>query len=1420
LKRKPAIGKRNPPAGKFKKIYVNQTYKKLAVAPNKQFPKKGMVTGGKMMNVEKIGKSNTTHNTPNQPASLDLQDGVVLLKHWALNKKCTPGIGIHNQCKPVWAQVLDESVYAQVTIPSLLQTILSYIAINRCENEEYLHDYLAEINVGQMPNQGLIQLAIQSCEPMQKYQRWRFQGWQWMAKPNIDSWRKLHFRGCYDNIWWKRVEIQKAAKIWADHCVVASIELALSNGNGVTLPQMPLPSHIANVEDLVGMLENELEYVLPIVARPDVRLICSENCLIIDPQTEGIKIKFDKPFILSKNHAHQAILLSFHKDCSLIVIWTGGTWINSGTTVQEYLRDNAPITKTLLATQKRAMWFCPPFNQSHQKLWQSYEDNFQKLSSNNPSSSVKILFPPHSKSNAVDKGLVDNNGRLTPIGVETAYLFIEENLRQLDSSDIDKIPAIPAPPVNQIVVNVEESSSNSVNVEESSSHSITQSEYTASPQVNYEVHMGCTYQVPTPIIISTQSNKRVGIKIIKNDMEPHKEFEAELHKFALSNMEDEVRKAQKANWFQLITNTLQKWRKCHLNVVGSTQSGLATNMSDLDITVQPCNIPSGYSNEFVIEELEQIKSTLWRCMRPHLNKNYVIKSPRAPIVRLEMNDSMLIDISFNSFTSLENTKFLRSQTEKYPLLKEMVILIKLWLQHNGINKAEKGYPNNFCYVLLLTYYLSKIGDYSLLPLFIGYIDYIGSLDTSNFKFAQSGRIRKLEEEKQPLMIMDPIHEETNCSANVKDMEVLGHITRSCQEVRQKFLIEKRQPTLRDFFGTQEQSQVRTNLMSPFTGLNKFLFVLLMIILSPLTASSPSAMFCNPAISGEYYRLTTHSACQELISGKDEIVWLHVYKPNLPSIEIQSSYCTKIHQIINYWENAIGEDRNQTSSTTLPVSKEECFRMWKQQKCQEGSLLRQGNSRMKNTNNQFNPEIEFSYFKTKNGQRMNCFQSETTIYYRPKTKSLYSPIGDLSTCRLEDEFCVLENGGILIWKKPSEDTSCPYQKLGYWKGKFNDGIWVKDGGEIALSFTNISMNDQCSTTLAISDQNYGIKEEQYKTLKTILETIPTKKHRRAIVESEQLAGQLTALSWNTIAKMKVAVCSLMSKGHEMKLLPALDATILARNLFNQNYIQAKWVSFNSELVIQIWRCIPIARSQYSFIAQSEPICTHHLPVNLTFQSVSQTAYLDTRNLIFTHSSINGSCSIYQKQSFMLEGQLIEIDQITGVEKIISKESIKDFEINSDSFGLENIETQIFHNLALSNQSDPAMQALRMYQAFRLAENPKGEILTNPSNKNSEWQNSIMPSFDLLSHLNKENFMLICCIYVAIVFSYNYIFTPLVVRAMRKMGILPQFGQNEPNQALTIRVRREIEREPSVQDNEVNEALKEALALIRAKKGSSD
>ncbi|KAL3085510.1 hypothetical protein niasHS_009437 [Heterodera schachtii] len=220
-------------------------------------------------------------------------------------------------------------------------------------------------------------------------------------------------------------------------------------------------------------------------------------------------------------------------------------------------------------------------------------------------------------------------------------------------------------------------------------------------------------------------------------------------------------------------------------------------------------------------------------------------------------------------------------------------------------------------------------------------------------------------------------------------------------------------------------------------------------------------------------------------------------------------------------------------------------------------------------------------------------------------------------------------------------------------------------------------------------------------------------KRDTVHTEQLASELTASQMSTMGKLKVLVCWLMKQGTSSTLFAGGDATVIARTVLNQQLVEAQWVSTSRRRILKVWQCLPIPMQTFKFLGTGENYCTRDLPINLTLPDRAVRAYLDPKSLVISDTTTNGSCSEFQVQSLLLEGKIMTIDQIRGSSTIADEKGITkvEFGLRGDE-KIPSLDPLVFHNFGIFNDTDPTLQALSLFNAFRL-----GKQLQEEAHKSS-------------------------------------------------------------------------------------------------------
>ncbi|KAL3092789.1 hypothetical protein niasHT_026854 [Heterodera trifolii] len=87
--------------------------------------------------------------------------------------------------------------------------------------------------------------------------------------------------------------------------------------------------------------------------------------------------------------------------------------------------------------------------------------------------------------------------------------------------------------------------------------------------------------------------------------------------------------------------------------------------------------------------------------------------------------------------------------------------------------------------------------------------------------------------------------------------------------------------------------------------------------------------------------------------------------------------------------------------------------------------------------------------------------------------MHSPLGDMTGCKLKDEWCVLRDGAVMVWSTPA-DAECQFEHMNTWDGQFHpsENVWTHK--EIALSFDGKAQKiKDCGRTLVATDQGFAV-----------------------------------------------------------------------------------------------------------------------------------------------------------------------------------------------------------------------------------------------------------------------------------------------------------------------------------------------------------
>lgn len=134
---------------------------------------------------------------------------------------------------------------------------------------------------------------------------------------------------------------------------------------------------------------------------------------------------------------------------------------------------------------------------------------------------------------------------------------------------------------------------------------------------------------------------------------------------------------------------------------GSAASGFYTRFSDLDVTCYQ-----------VLPDAERMSAReALVLLRPIIERHgafqvtEVIASARIPLLKLQYQNKLDVDISFQNAEPLPNTQLLRAYARLSSVIRHLVILIKIWAKAEEVCGAPDGHLSSYTLTLMTIYFL-------------------------------------------------------------------------------------------------------------------------------------------------------------------------------------------------------------------------------------------------------------------------------------------------------------------------------------------------------------------------------------------------------------------------------------------------------------------------------------------------------------------------------------------------------------------------------------------------------------------------------------------------------------------------------------------------------------------------------------------
>ncbi|XP_059474307.1 poly(A) RNA polymerase gld-2 homolog A-like isoform X4 [Neocloeon triangulifer] len=245
--------------------------------------------------------------------------------------------------------------------------------------------------------------------------------------------------------------------------------------------------------------------------------------------------------------------------------------------------------------------------------------------------------------------------------------------------------------------------------------------------VTYQPFQLLYHQAPQPMQIKRkQQNKPLQVWDDIRYYNPADRFLAHAHLLHVTETPDELvngsqwDKLSKAVWDKFVTNQqsevlfckkMSVWKtlfhaikKCFprwgLYLVGSTMTGLASDLSDVDMCLLVKHMEIDQRHEAVFY-LQQVLANLWEYI-----ENPQLIQAKVPILKFcDMQEGIEIDLNCNNVVGIRNTHLLYCYTRLDWRLRPLVLVVKLWAQKYGINDAKNMTLSSYSLSLMVINYL-------------------------------------------------------------------------------------------------------------------------------------------------------------------------------------------------------------------------------------------------------------------------------------------------------------------------------------------------------------------------------------------------------------------------------------------------------------------------------------------------------------------------------------------------------------------------------------------------------------------------------------------------------------------------------------------------------------------------------------------
>eukprot|EP00930_Biecheleria_cincta_P058267 TRINITY_DN44121_c0_g1_i1.p1 TRINITY_DN44121_c0_g1~~TRINITY_DN44121_c0_g1_i1.p1 ORF type:complete len:397 (+),score=68.78 TRINITY_DN44121_c0_g1_i1:148-1338(+) len=160
------------------------------------------------------------------------------------------------------------------------------------------------------------------------------------------------------------------------------------------------------------------------------------------------------------------------------------------------------------------------------------------------------------------------------------------------------------------------------------------------------------------------------------------------------------------NLQQIVQRMSSKWA---IQPFGSSVNGFGMAGSDLDVTF----VGADDAEHQRFNAIHELRNNLVPLLQndPQFEVVEAVWTARVPILKLKFQGHLEVDISCQNMEAILNTELLLAYAKLHPVVRDLVMVVKLWAKDLGIVGAAKRHLSSYSLTLMVIYFLQVQSDF-------------------------------------------------------------------------------------------------------------------------------------------------------------------------------------------------------------------------------------------------------------------------------------------------------------------------------------------------------------------------------------------------------------------------------------------------------------------------------------------------------------------------------------------------------------------------------------------------------------------------------------------------------------------------------------------------------------------------------------